>query len=86
MVQGRIWRVLGGGMRGPSGRGRPANCRRQGPKFGPKSALPSTMPRDVNWIQRVIRLYMNRAGIAGYGSRGEVRFSVGGGSGILGRG
>ena len=58
-------------MRGPSGRGRPENRRRQGPNFGPRSEPPSTRKRDVNWIQRGIRGDMERAGIGNFGSGGE---------------
>ena len=49
--QGRRWRGLGKGMRGPSGRGLMANWRRQGPNFRPRSPSPSMRPRAANRAQ-----------------------------------
>ena len=50
-VQGKIWRILGKGMRGTSGRGQTINKRIQGTNFGPILPPPSTRPRAANWAQ-----------------------------------
>ena len=70
--------VIGDGMRGPSGIGRLANWRRQGPHFRPRSTPPSTRPRDINFMKAGIQVDMERAVIDVYGSVGEAWFSVGG--------